>query len=239
MTNAMTSPANKPQPALAMHPTITTPGMKGFLQWAESDPVVSKLIPRIAPQIRQLNSSALGALRGTYSEDMFLGHGFSGTYSEDMFGARSGLYGLGYLGDDSDGTDDSGLPNISVTDLDSTVGAPSLSSSISVPTFSADTSSSGSVSASASTAPASASWAAGITSLIAGVGAGLVTADQLNNTNKIVSAQLAQAQAGKPPLNLASYGLTSGGLTGSTGLILLLGLGALAFLALSGKKSAA
>jgi hypothetical protein len=66
-----------------------------------------------------------------------------------------------------------------------------------------------------------------------------MTAEQLNTTNKIVNAQLAQAQAGKPPLNLSAYGLPTTGalsLTSGSGLVLLLGGGILLVALMMGAK---
>ncbi len=87
-----------------------------------------------------------------------------------------------------------------------------------------------SVTQAASTAPASSSWINDLSSIVTAATGAFTTADQLVTAQKVTNAQLAQAAAGKPPLNLSSYGLSTSpglnfGLSSGTSTTLLIAVG--------------
>jgi len=93
--------------------------------------------------------------------------------------------------------------------------------------------------ASAPTSSGSTGWANTLSSLIGDATQVAGAVENITTTNKVVNAQLQQAQAGKPPLNLSSYGLSTTpgfnlGLSGSTqSTFLMLGAGVLGVILLT------
>lgn len=207
---------NQRTPPLAQHPTITEKGARGFLLWMKSDPVMSKVYNAARGQLQ--------TRAGMYATDPSAG-GFSGMGAFLPSGATllpatgagmggmhygsGGMRGFGYLGQDT-------------SDSLQVVTMPSDLSSYSDPV----------IQTAPTDASSSNSFLSNISSIVGAVGQAALTADQIATANKVTNLQLQQAAAGKPPLNLSSYGLSTTpgfnlGLSSSTETTLLIAAGIL------------
>lgn len=112
---------------------------------------------------------------------------------------------LGFLGfgDDTSSTD--------LTSADLSSGSVDYSSLTSgVDTSGVSTSINDAVTSAAPTdSSSSSSWLSNISSLISAAGTAVLTADQISTANKVTNLQISQAQAGKAPINLSAYGLST------------------------------
>lgn len=194
---------NQRTPSLAQHPTIKEKGAKGFLLWMKSDPLLSK--------VYDAAKGKLQTVAGMYATDPSRG-GFSGGRFGAFLPSGATLLpatGMGYLGQD-------------LTDSLQVVTPPTDLSSYSDPVI--DTAPTDSSSSN--------SFLSNISSIVGAVGQAALTADQIATANKVTNLQLQQAAAGKPPLNLSSYGLSTTpgfnlGLSSSTETTMLLAVGIL------------
>lgn len=178
----MASGNGLPTPEAAKHPTIRATGLKGFLQWMQSDPAMAKVYARAKPQlaalIAQVNQQA------------------------------AQLSGFGLLGDDTSSFLDvsalnTSMPSVDLTSTDATT-------------------------ASAPTTSDSTGWLSSLSSIVSAASQAALTADQIATANKVTNLQIQQAAAGKSPLNLSAYGLSttpgvSVGLSTSTQSLLMYG----------------
>lgn len=196
---------NQRTPELAQHPTIKEKGAKGFLLWMKSDPLLSRVYDLARGKLQmQAGLIATDPMRGGFSGGRF------GAYlpSGETFLPAAGA-GMGYLGQD---TSDSLQVVTPPTDL-SDYSDPIINTA---PTDSASSN----------------SFLSNISTIVGAVGQAALTADQIATANKVTNLQLQQAAAGKPPLNLSSYGLSTTpgfnlGLSSTTETTLLMAVGIL------------
>lgn len=206
---------NKVQPSLAFHPTIKDTGARGFLLWMKTDPVLSKVYAAAFPHIQ--TAAGLYARNPTADASALSGlsaylPGSGGTLLPAPIG-RNQHFSFGALGQDNSDS----LSVVSVPDLSVTTD-PSVDAAIASAPTDASTSN---------------SFLSNISSFITAAGQAALTADQISTANKVTNLQLQQAAAGKPPLNLSSYGLSTTpgfnlGLSSSTETTMLIAVGILA-----------
>lgn len=213
-------------PPMAVHPTITATGIKGFLLWMKTDPNMSLVYKQIKPQLQNVlvngrltSSYGASTLNGPDSSGMPRGHG-------------RWMSGLGALGCCFGYCDYSGpVSNCSATLP--TVVPPECISGTPI-NFNDSTT---------SIAPQDSVSSAALINSISGLlntGASVaLTANQIQTANTITNAQLQRAAAGLPPLNLTTgpAGLTTiSGVGMSSDTLLLLGGAALVLLLVMSKK---
>ena len=184
----------KPTPAAALHPLIRATGVKGFLQWMKTDPVMSTVYQQISPQLNQLlgaNAPGGGAVAGLGCCCFSIGCSFAP------------------------------MPQVCSGALNASL-SPNLNDSITT--------------AAPTDAVNSSSLIGSIASLINTGASVALTASEISSANAVTNAQLQQAAAGRPPLNLSTTGgmvapsSLSSMLSGNGIWILLAGAAALLFL---------
>lgn len=199
---------------------ITDTGIKGFLKWFKQEQ--PNLYLKVAAQMPQ----SVPAAFSNYNQGGWRTAGLSrddavkklgAIYAGSPYSGRVGVSGLGaaYFNYSSyAGVDPGALQTVSI-----------------------DTSTA------ANSGPSSTSVTSGIASIINSVAQVALTANQVNNQNKIVNMQLQRAAAGLPPLpiSLGANGVPMVGVSAgiSSGSMLVIGAIALGAMLLSGKRSAA
>lgn len=247
----------KPTPNIAKHPTIKAGGTKGFLQWLKSDPQLSKIYEANKSRIAQLIGAPVGiaGLRGLGRIATMTGPSPNCPCRKPL----SGSFGFGFATGSFGQTDTTGssysLPELTTsTGITDTTGSayvpPPITTDLTASTP-IDTSAlassipslapiNDSVTAAAPTAPTSSGWASDLSSIVSAASGLFQTADQLATAQKVTQTQLQRAQAGLPPLNLNSYGLSTSpglnlGLSSSTQNTMLIAIGILAAVVLGSK----
>lgn len=190
---------------------ITDKGTKGLLKWIQS--AMPDFYRQLSPQLVARQKSSNAALQGLgCARDAQLASIYAGNYSSRAgMGDLTNYSSYATVGSDIYGsapTDLTIAPSSTTTDASSV----------------------------ASSAPTSGSLASAIQGIAQGIAVGTVAYGQVQANNTLLAANLARAQQGLPPLGATTTatGMIS---VGSSSTLLLVGIAALAFFAMSGKKS--